>query len=264
MDSIFDSNSMYGQYGGGMTYNNQPVKETQWTNALSPEEERALHQTGSGVSIEIPKEKLWQAKCTHRDPGTKQFTIKKNGDGTVTCLKCGATFHLVDNVKQEDIVKVIGGAIDILQTMKIAYVDMTPEVIQTYFVCLPFLEIAPKLYEAAMKTLNNVGSNMGLTGNYSPTDAFNSLYTAMNNVGGMMNPMMPMGQPMMGMPQMMGVMGQPFMNQPTGPAMYNPMQTGTMGGVVETVANPQPAPPVVNQQPKKEDQVQVTKQFKLD
>lgn len=267
MDSIF-ANPMYGQYANGMTYANQQAKETNWTNALSPEEERALHQNGGGVSIDIPKEKLWQAKCTHRDPKTKQFTIRENPDGTVTCLKCGATFHLVQGTNMKEITEIIGGAIDILQTMKTAYVDMTPEVVQTYFICLPFLEIAPKLYEAAMKTLNSLGSNVGLTGNTVPGDMFNSLFAAMGNVG-MMNPNMayqqpyPYGQQMMGMPMQNGV----FMNPPAGQAGYNPMQTGSgpMPGVAETVTNPTPAPPVMQtQQPKEGQPVQMSKQFKLD
>lgn len=267
MESIFSSNGLYGAMGNGMTYANQQAKETNWTNALSAEEEKELHRSDSGVSIDIPKERVWQAKCTHRDPKTRQFTLRENPDGTVTCLKCGSTFNLIHGVSMEEITKVIGGAIDILETMKTAYVDMTPQVIQTYFIILPFLEIAPKLYEAAMKTLNEVGvTSMGVTGNYSPSDMFNSLYTAMGNVG-MMNPAVMQG----GMPMMQGQIQMPAMQgasmNPPGGVVYNPMQTGSvaMPGVAETVTNPTPAPPIVQQaQPKEGQTVQVSKQFKLD
>lgn len=238
MESIFGSNSMYGGYGNGMQYAQQ--KELTWTNALSAEEEKALHKGPEGLSLEIPKEDMFRAKCTHRDPKTKQFTIRENKDHTVTCLKCGATFNVVDNVDPDLIKKTIGGVIDILQTAKMAYIDMTPEAIQTYFIILPFLEIAPQLYEAAMQTLSKALPGAGITGNNVNANLFDSLYNTVGNPA-MMNPaavaaaystMMGMGG---GMPVQEGPV--PFMN--------NPMQTGYRGwsmgtpavmpGVAETV-----------------------------
>lgn len=269
MNSVFDNNGIYGAYGNGMMYAQPQQKEIAWTNALTQEEEKSLHQGKSGISIDIPKEDIWRAKCTHRDPKTRSFTVVKNNDGTVTCMKCGATFNLVDNVDIDQVKKIIGGCIDILQTMKLSYVNMPPEVVQSYFIILPFLEIAPQLFEAAMHTVSNVCPNVGVTGNYAPNDMFNSYYAALGNVG-MINPAMAAGAVQ---PMMMGAnnMVQPqFMNAPIQgqvPAYANPMQTQqpvyNMPGVAETVTNPQPAPPLVQNQ-NGDDKVVVSKQFQLN
>lgn len=257
MDSVFN-NSVYGNYGNGMMYGGPVQKDLTWTNAITPEEERALHKGTAGISLDIPKEDMYRAKCTHRDPATKRFTVTRNDDGSVTCLKCGARFNLVGNVNIDEIKRVIGGAIDILQTTKLAYIDMTPEVIQTYFVILPFLEIAPQLYEAAMHTLDGVIPTNGITGNYTPADAFGSLYSAVGNMG--VNPAM--------MGQVYGMPPQQFMNPPTGAVPYamNPMQTQggyIMPGVVDSTATMQTAP-AQQVQPQEGQTVQVGKKFKLD
>lgn len=264
MDSVFNSNnnSIYGNYGNGMTYGAN-TKELTWTNPISPEEERSLQGT-TGISLDIPKENMIRAKCTHRDPATRNFTLKRNEDGSVTCLKCGARFNVVDNVPMKDINRVVGGVIDILQTAKMAYVDMTPEVIQTYFVILPFLEIAPKMFETAMHTLDKVTNGAGITNNHAPGDQFNSLYSAMGGMG-MMNPMM-MAAMMAQMNGMNGNMGAGMMTPPTGevPAAMNPMQTGSsynMGGMMPGVNDATAAKAAA---PAEGQPIQVGKKFKLD
>ena len=119
---------------------------------LTPEDEKELHRGAQALSLDIPKEAMLRAKCTHRDPATHNFTIRPADDGNgYVCMKCGAHFNVVDGHSMKEINEIIGGAIDILQTTKMMYVDMTPEVIQAYFVILPFLELAPKMYEAAVK-----------------------------------------------------------------------------------------------------------------
>lgn len=273
MNSIFDQpNTPYGGYANGMMYGGNPGKDLAWTNALTPEEEKQLHRGNSAISLDIPQEEMSRAKCTHRDPSTRTFSVRPNGDGTVTCVKCGARFNPVNNIDIEEIKKVIGGTIDILQTIKMAYIDMTPEVIQAYFIILPFLGIAPQMYEAAMHTLDSATPGMGITQNYAPQDAFNSLYSAMGNAG-MVSPAV-MNAAMYG-----GQMQGQFMTPPAGSVPYyaNPMQT-------QNVVYQQPgqqAPPVMGQpmtmpgvsqeqapatasQPQEGQPVQVGKKFKLD
>ena len=249
MRSVFDEQvqgtGVYSGYENGMQYANAPQANLTWTQALTPEEEKILHKAPSTLSLEIPKEDMLRAKCTHRDPQGKKFTIKRNDDGTYTCLKCGATFNIVDKVDMADIRKVIGGTIDILQTAKLAYIDMTPEAIQTYFIILPFLEIAPRLYEAAVNTLSKVNINGGITPNGVSGDPFGSLYGAVGSPQQMNPAMMQMWANMMaaanaGMGMAPGTMNIPMGTM--GPVMNNPMQTGgTMPGVVDSTANVQPA-----------------------
>lgn len=271
MNSFFNNNQQataYGQWNNGMTYG-QPQKELMWTNALTPEEEKALHKGPSSLSLDIPKEDMWRAKCTHRDPASKQFTIRENGDGTVTCLKCGATFNVVDKAAMEEIKKVIGGTIDILQTTKMAYIDMTPEVVQSYFVILPFLEIAPKLYEAAMNTLNNAVPGMGMTNNFVPGDMFQMLNQAVGTMG------MPMGGNFMNQPMPpMGYPQQPQYAQPNYgqmpmqqvPFNQNPLQTQytpqQMQQQQPVQTQPQPAQQAAPA-PKEGDTAKVSRTFDL-
>lgn len=252
MASVFDNN-VYSPYSNGMMYGTQ--KDVQWTNALTPEEEKELHRGTSALSLEIPREDMLRAKCTHRDPVTRQFTTRENGDGSVTCMKCGARFNPVSDVSPEEIRKVIGGTIDILQTIKMTYIDMTPEIVQAYFVVLPFLEIAPKMYDAAMQTFSNVVPGQGISPNYAPGDIFNSLYSAVANPG-MMNPS--------AMGAAMGSMGQV-------PPQNNPMQLQNPGAAMGAVPTP-PQTPVAPAQtandasaaaPKEGDTVKVTNAFNL-
>lgn len=274
MNSIFDQNNnpVYGTYANGMMYGGNPGKDLAWTNALLPEEEKQLHRGSSAISLDIPQEEMFRAKCTHRDPATRTFSVRPNADGTVTCTKCGARFNPVNNVDIEEIKRVIGGTIDILQTIKMAYIDMTPEVIQAYFITLPLLGIAPQMYEAAMHTLDSATPGMGITQNYAPQDAFNSLYSAVGNMG-MVNPMM-MNAAMYG-----GQMQGQFMNPPAGSVPYyaNPMQTQNvvyqqpgqqappaMGQPMAMPGVSQEQAPATASQPQEGQPVQVGKKFKLD
>lgn len=231
MNSVFN-NSMYGsQLGGGSQYVDQSKGNMAWTNPLTAEDERELHKGPSALSLDIPKENMLRAKCTHRDPNTRQFTVRMADDGNgCVCTKCGAKFNVVDNVDMKQIEEVIGGAIDILQTIKLAYVDMTPEVVQTYFVILPFLELAPKLYEAAMQTLKRAVPNAALGANAVNGDYYNSYYSMVGNPYAAM----------MGNPAAMGAM---YPNM--APGMGYPYPMANMGGMgtVADQANPFMAQP---------------------
>lgn len=228
MQSVFNNNGNYGgNYGGAAGYRFSDPNALQWTNPLKPEEERELHRGAQALSLDIPKESMYRAKCTHRDPATHQFTVRPADDGNgYVCTKCGAQFNIVNNSSMKEINEIIGGAIDILQTTKMMYVDMTPEVIQAYFVILPFLELAPKMYEAAVNTFNKI-SPQSLNPSYAPNNYYNAYYGL---VGGMTPPqtgysgMFPnAGMGYMGYPQY--PMNGAGMGVPTGPVpdASNPM-----------------------------------------
>ena len=90
MNSVFN-NSMYGsQLGGGSQYVDQSKGNMAWTNPLTAEDERELHKGPSALSLDIPKENMLRAKCTHRDPNTRQFTVRMADDGNgCVCGLCG-------------------------------------------------------------------------------------------------------------------------------------------------------------------------------
>lgn len=262
MQSVFNNGSVYGQYGGGYQYENPNT--LQWTNPLTPEDEKELHRGAQALSLDIPKEAMLRAKCTHRDPATHNFTIRPADDGNgYVCMKCGAHFNVVDGHSMKEINEIIGGAIDILQTTKMMYVDMTPEVIQAYFVILPFLELAPKMYEAAVNTFKKVMPNTTLGQNNVPGNYYNAYYNMVGNAGAnpwMNNPMGQMMYPNQAMPPMgqMGGMGTvPDMNNPM---MANPMQMTMPGAVkppVDTTAS------TVGQQPAEGTPVTTSSKYAL-
>ena len=238
-------NGAYGNntYGNGLQYGVPQPQNTNmvWTNALTPEEEKMIKQQFNNVlSLNISPEEKAISKCSHRDPASRRFTINPNADGSVTCTKCGETFNLTaGNLDIDEIKKVIGGAIDILQTTKMFYVDMTPEVIEAYFVIIPFLKLAPKLYEAAMQTLNKVDLNGNLTPNYQSNDVFRNMSTMFGRPGmGFQQPMMGqpynnMQQPMYGAPYNNMQMQQPIFNNVPTPAGVNPFQIQPTNGYMQ-------------------------------
>lgn len=265
MNSVFANNgagtvgagSVFG--GGGLTYGQPQRKELVWTNPLTHEEEKAL-QGSSSLSLDIPKEDMYRAKCTHRDPASRQFTLRQNGDGTVTCLKCGETFTIVENVPFDQIESIIGGTLDILQTIKLCYLDMTPDVIQTYFIMLPFLKLAPKLYQTAMKTVE-AGAPNRLMDVYQSPNMF-------GNLGAVLGAGVTPGQSYMTPPMNAGMtygnmMGQvpPAMNpmQQQDPQMMNSVYANG-GGYAPNVVSEQNGTVV---QPKEGDSVKVSKPFDL-
>ena len=165
MNSIFNDGFGTMQMPG-MDYADRHVRDIAWTNPLSAEEERELHKNDSALTLDIPKESIYRAKCTHRNPATKKFDLFPNDDGTVTCRRCGARFTMVkEDIKV--IERITNSMIDILQTIKTAYVDMTPEVVKTYFVMIPFLRLAPDMYKNAISTLSAVTREFG---NYGVMD----------------------------------------------------------------------------------------------
>lgn len=264
MNSVFDSiNSPFGAYGGGMAYG-QPKKECAWTNALGKDEEKALHQTDNVLSLNISKEEMWRAKCTHRDPSSRTFTVVPNPDGTHTCTKCGATFNIVSETDMENIRRVIGGTIDILETAKMAYLNMPPEVIQSYFVILPFLNLAPKFYEMGLSVMNKELPNSHITPNRTSADIMNSYFSMMNPVA--VGPVAPVVDPqqyaqyLQYMQQMAAMSGavNGAMNPPTGPVAVenNPMQSKPAMPAVTTATESKPAG--------SESIVNISKQWALD
>lgn len=268
------------------TYFNQPMTNfgyaqqqapIKWTNPLTKEEEAFLKQNSQDFTLECTKEELVRSVCTHKNPEKGVFTLVNNDDGTVTCTTCGATFNPVQ-LPKEEIEKVIGGTIDILQSIKLMYVDMNADSVRSYFQMIPFLEKASKLYQTASETMRRVAPNGPLqqTGFYG--NPFANLTNALGTPG--------FGMPVYG--QGMGMnMNQPYQQQP----MYqngfvgqqaapygavdpaNPFQSQSFGqvaqppvGQVNNVPNTPVTPataPAAPENTNNQQQVEVHKQFDL-
>lgn len=175
------------------------VKVPGYTNPLSQEQIKKMRNNGGGFSLKVDQDQINRAICTHRDPATKQHTLIQNADGTVTCTICGATFTPCDNSSKEDVEAAVRLMIDILQSAKMMYLDISDNVCADYFQMIPFIEKAPQLYQIAVDNMRQY-DQPAINGQYG-SNAFGMLNMITN----------PMQQNMMGMPMQPGMMQQPMM-----------------------------------------------------
>jgi rubredoxin len=216
---MFDQNAQYGapQYGANPGYVYQgmtPQQQVKQTNVLTPEQIKQLQQNQEQFSLSITQEEYWRGICNHRTAdGLSDALVEDPNTGCVTCTICGYTFKPLDpNVSSDTIKDSVEVIIDILQTIKLLFIDLPAEAAKEYFQIIPLIEKIPNLFEYAAKNMAR-HENFGWTYNNRNMGAaamLKNLQAAFG--GGMMGGFgAPMGQPM-GAP----VMGQPQPN----PAMY--------------------------------------------
>ena len=199
------NNNIYGNPGYGANYGYGYVKPKlpDPTNPLSKEDMALLKQKAPQFSLAVSQVEALKAICTHRDQNGE--TLIQNTDGTVTCSICGTTFTPV-SADPETIAQVFKSVVDVLETIKIMYMDIPNDVTKSYFQMIPYLEKGPQLYKIANDHYSRYSNSSVMSRDYGQGNAF-ALYSAM------MNPGMAMG---MGMPQQMPY-GQPGMAQQPAP-----------------------------------------------
>lgn len=197
-------------YGGA-----QPQQVTKFQNTLSEEEINQLMKSGSSFSLAITKDEQLRGICNHRTAdGMGDALVVDEATGALRCQICGYTFHQVDpSMTADEIKENIKVVIDMLQTIKLMFIDLPVESSREYFQLIPLLEKLPGLFEIAAK---NMAKHETFGWNYqNPNMSAYSMFQNLSNIfgGGMM-----MGQPAYQQPtQNPGFMGAP--QQP----MYNPM-----------------------------------------
>lgn len=260
----FYQNQNQGQYPiGGFNYAfNQQQKPIQLTQTLNQNEIDTLRkQNAGGINFNITEMDIMNGSCCHREGD--HFTLRDNGDGTVTCTICGKTFtpldpSMITSDQVKDIVYDFG---DIIESIKM-YSTMPRESARAIFgnIC-PILEKIPVIYDLAVKTMNAIGNPNVVNPNSNNMNGFNAL-------SGLMGGMMPMGQPYyqqpmgyqqpmpnVGMMQQPGYFQQPVQQPPMGYqqpmggfpgqmqyATNMPQQQGAPVGVVETQEVQAPGP----------------------
>lgn len=220
------------QPAGGMYYNGfqgQPTPVQKINNILSPEQIDKL--TSSSVfDIGITEEDYAKAICNHRSKdGTSDTLVFDPVTGVARCTICGYEFRPVDNSESiEDIKAAVDKIVDILQTIKILYVDLPPQAHKDIFPMLATLQKIPKLFEIASK-------------NFSKHESFNWQYNRYNGMNGV--------QMLANLSNMFGGGGNGMYNQQYQQPMYNQQpqmgwapQQPQMGGWA-------PQQPMYNQQP---------------
>lgn len=210
---------------GGYVFNpqNGPYQAKQ-SSTLTQEEYNRLIKQDNPFSLALTETEVLRGFCNHRSQDGMKDMLVSDPDGTVHCEVCGYRFSPVDpNMTKEDVQESVNLITDILQTIKLLFIDMPVPAQREFFQIIPLLCKVPQLFELAVRNFNkheNVnawgyrGQNMGTM------NLFNMLSSALNGT-------MPMG----GMN--MGQMGMPNMGQPMGqpmPGMPNPMMGAAAPG----------------------------------
>jgi hypothetical protein len=187
-------------------YQGQPAPVQKINNILSAEQIDKLTSQGE-FDLGISEEDLNRALCNHRSKDGERDTLTFDPvTGVARCTICGYTFRPIDSNETADEIKSsVAKIIDILQTIKILYVDLPPQAHRDFFPILAMLEKIPQLFEYASK-------------NFSKHETFNWQYRGYNmngvqmlaNLNNIFN-----GGGMYQQPQMMG-----------GPAPYQYQQPG--------------------------------------
>ncbi len=214
----FNANGYLGGYAPA-GYNFNPQQQApKFTNPLTNEEIKMLRQKGEKFTLGLTQEEQLRGVCFHRDQNGD--TLVPNPDGTVRCTVCGHVFDPVNGLTKEELEAAVAGVTDILQTIKMLYLDMPEEAAREYFQIIPLINKIPQLYERAAENFSRHENVNTFRFNGAPSASllYNMLGSGSFNPGMMggfqQQPMM--GQPMMGQP-MMGqqpMMNQPYMNQP--------------------------------------------------
>ena len=141
----------YGMPYGGMAPIPQPV-QPKMTQILSPDDINTLKAKNTSFNINVDPIDILRANCVHRENGN--FKIVDNGDGTVTCSICGETFTPIYSADDGNIDAIVKQCMDVLNTIKLAYVDLPPEMGKEYFPIIELIKKIPALYKIAMNDLN--------------------------------------------------------------------------------------------------------------
>lgn len=205
-----------------MYYGNmQPQAATRFENALTPDEIEQLSKKASQFSIAITNEERLRGICNHRTAdGTKDALVEDPITGNMRCQICGYEFKPVDpSVSIEDIKDSVQVIENILQTIKLLYIDLPPEAARDYFQIIPLIDKIPELFEFAAKNFSKHGIDQwNMYGNQPGTiNMFNNL---LNLFGGGQMMQQPVQQPAPG-----------FMNQPAGYPSYGAPMMGGMAPV---------------------------------
>lgn len=248
----YENNGMVGGMPtmGGYNYNGMGQQAVKFNSTLTPEQIKKLREKDSKFSLSITEEDMLRAICNHRDEtGMKDTLIMDPMTGIARCAICGYEFKPIEpNVSLDDIRTDVERIVDILQTIKVMYVDLPAEAAKEYFPIIALLEKIPQLFEFAAKnmTKHEVYNWQYNNANMGAVQMLNNLQQMMFNGGGMAQPM---GQPMMqgypGMAPQPNAFGYPGASQPN-PAFGMNGYSPATGGYQFTPTAPQQQAPVMN------------------
>ena len=155
-----DNGTMYGAGPAPTTsgYNyqgmNQPMQKH--GNVLSADQIKSLQQKQQQFSLALTQEEYMRAVCNHRNvEGTGDSLVTDPETGEVTCTICGYRFRPVEpNISFDQIKEDVNRLIDILQTIKLMYIDLPADAAKDFFPIIALLEKVPQLFDFAVKNMS--------------------------------------------------------------------------------------------------------------
>lgn len=237
-DQTQNSNTMMGMgvapMMGGYNYQGMAQPVQKFNNPLTPDQIKKLQQKGDQFSLGITEDEYLRGICNHRNAeGTADTLVFDAMTGEARCVICGYKFRPIEaSVSLDQIKDATDSIVDILQTIKLMYIDLPADAAKEYFQIIPLIGKIPQLFEFAAKNMTKHESfnwqynnrNMGAI------NMFNNLQNMF--AGGMM------GQPM-AQPNTFGYQ-QPMMNPGFAP---QPNAFGYPGASQPTFGGYQPVNP---------------------
>lgn len=178
-----NQNNNYGGYSytGGAPIHKQP-------STLTAEEYNRLVKQENPFSLALTEVEVLRAICNHRTPDGLGDTLLATSNGQMKCQVCGYEFIPLDSteIDKEGIVASTKVIIDILQTIKLLFVDMPTEVHREYFQIIPLIEKIPALFDLATKNFQKYETNNGWNyrnSNMGTMNLFQMLSSALTGAG---------------------------------------------------------------------------------
>lgn len=233
----FYSQPMFGGVPGGLQgtgyqFNGmQPQQVPPMKNNLTQEEIQKLIQKENQFSLVVTETEKLRAICNHKWPEMRdgKWDALVETDTGCKCMICGYEFDPIDiGTTNDSLLEAVKNILDILQTIKLLYLDMPTEVAREFYVIIPLIEKIPKLFEIACKSYSKYDNTNGYgfnNKNMNTMQMYNMLVGLLNTPGAPM-PGQQWGQPQMNPNPAMG-MGYPY-----GAPMGQPMPWGASNGFV--------------------------------
>ena len=186
-------------------------------NVLTEEEMKKIMGTRDQFSLAITEDEHLRAICNHRGTEGDALETDPTDGSTVICKICGQKFTpIATDSPAEYVQNITDEFVNMLQTIKIMFVDFPSDAARTFFDIIPMAQKAPKLFAMAAKNLAKY-ENYGMFGYQNNSQSAMGLLNSFFGMVGAGQFGYPQGQPMYGQNP---AYGNP--NVMTGPtAQYN-------------------------------------------
>jgi hypothetical protein len=184
-----------------------PQQMPKRTNFLTDEEIKKIQANRTQFTLTITEDEHLRAACNHRTADGTSDALEQdpeNPNGCV-CRICGQKFvPIMDDSPQDYVQGITNEFCNILQTIKLMFVDLPADAAKQFFDIIPLAQKTPELFSIASKNLAKYDANIAMYGmNNQSQSAMGLLSNLMNMVGsgagfGFQGQPMYQQQPMMG------------------------------------------------------------------